>query len=264
PKGYHTRTFYDIPAGQSYTQDLLQPGGPCSGANFSGDWGDPFAMTAQINKDAAKRPPKDLGPGTVGGMAAKVMEVPAEGMPTPAKVWVEGKYGLVLKLDMAMPGKPQATLIEVKKVTFAKPPAGALAQPASCVAAGPPPPTDAEKIAAATAGHALAELLYGAAPDGTRRFHGADHHRLPGGRGSDCGPGPSGQLQDWRGAGRQGDFSRRRAEGTYQPTAEWRLAHRQRAGEVRRGDGIQQRRVQWGPHLSPVLRASNGAAARDE
>jgi hypothetical protein len=75
-------------------------------------------------------------------------------MPTPAKVWVEGKYGLVLKLDMAMPGKPQATLIEVKKVSFAKPPAGALAQPASCVAAGPPPPTEAEKIAAATGGNA--------------------------------------------------------------------------------------------------------------
>jgi hypothetical protein len=65
PKGYHTRTFYDIPAGKSYAQDLLQPGGPCTGANFSGDWGDPFAMTAQINADAAKRPLKDLGPGTV-------------------------------------------------------------------------------------------------------------------------------------------------------------------------------------------------------
>jgi hypothetical protein len=76
PKGYHTRTFYDIPAGKSYTQDLLQPGGPCSGANFSGDWGDPFAMTAQVNAAAAKKPPKDLGPGTVNGMAAKVMEVP--------------------------------------------------------------------------------------------------------------------------------------------------------------------------------------------
>jgi hypothetical protein len=111
-------------------------------------------MTAQINKDAAKKPPKDLGSGTVNGMAAKVMEVPVEGMPAPAKVWIEGKYGLVLKLDMAMPGKPQATLLEVKKVSFAKPPAGALALPASCVAAGPPPPTEAEKIATATGGNA--------------------------------------------------------------------------------------------------------------
>ena len=108
PKGYRTRTFYDIQAGRSYTQDLLQPGSPCTAGNVSGDWGDPFAMTAQINKDAAKKPPKDLGSGTVNGMAAKVMEVPVEGMPAPAKVWIEGKYGLVLKLDMAMPGKPQA------------------------------------------------------------------------------------------------------------------------------------------------------------
>jgi hypothetical protein len=154
PKGYHTRTFYDIQAGKSYAQDLLQPGGPCSGANFSGDWGDPFAMTAQVNAAAARKPLKDLGPGTVNGMAAKVMEVLVEGMPTPAKVWVEGKYGLVLKLDMAMPGKPQATLIEVKKVSFAKPPAGVLAQPASCVAAGPAPPSEAEKIATATGGNA--------------------------------------------------------------------------------------------------------------
>src|ERR1035438_3479981 len=154
PKGYHTRTFYDIPAGKSYTQDLLQPGGPCAGANFSGDWGDPFAMTAQINADAAKKPLKELGPGTVNGMAAKVIEVPVEGMPTPAKVWVEAKFGMVLKLDMAMPGQPQATLVEIKKVSFAKPAAGALVQPASCVAAGPPPPTEAEKIAAATGGNA--------------------------------------------------------------------------------------------------------------
>src|ERR1022692_4555531 len=164
PKGYHTRTFYDIPAGKSYTQDLLQPGGPCTGANFSGDWGDPFAMTAQINAEAAKKPLKDLGPGTVNGMAAKVMEVPVEGMPTPAKVWVEAKYGMVLKLDMAMPGKPQATLIEVKKVSFAKPDAGALAQPASCVAAGPPPPTEAEKIAAATGGNAAEFTIAPIAP----------------------------------------------------------------------------------------------------
>ena len=164
PKGYHTRTFYDIPAGKSYTQDLLQPGGSCTGANFSGDWGDPFALTAQMSADAAKKPLKDLGPGTVNGMAAKVMEVPVGGMPTPAKVWVETKYGMVLKLDMAMPGKPQATLIEIKKVSFAKPAAGAVAQPASCVVAGPPPPTEAEKIAAATGGNAADFALAPIAP----------------------------------------------------------------------------------------------------
>jgi hypothetical protein len=154
PKGYHTRTFYDIQTGRSYTQDVLQPGGACTVGNFSGDWGDPFAMTAQMNAEAAKKPLKDLGAATVNGMAVKVMEVPVEGMPTPAKVWVEGKYGLVLKLDMAWPGKPQTTFFEVKKVSFAKPPAGVLVQPASCVTAGPPPPTEAEKIAAATGGDA--------------------------------------------------------------------------------------------------------------
>src|ERR1035438_9194431 len=95
----------------------------------------PSTFGSELNKHAAKKPPKDLGPGTVNGMAAKVMEMSVEGMPTPAKVWVDAKYGLVLKLDMAMPGKPQATMIEVKKVSFAKPAAGALVQPASCVAA---------------------------------------------------------------------------------------------------------------------------------
>ena len=154
PKGFHTRTFYDIQAGTSFTQDLSQPGGACTAARFSGDWGDPFAMTAEVNKNAAKKPLKDLGPGTVNGMAAKVMEVSVEGMPTPAKVWMESKYGLVLKLDMAMPGKPLATLVEVRKVSFAKPPASVLAQPASCLAAGPPPPTEAEQISAATGSNA--------------------------------------------------------------------------------------------------------------
>src|ERR1035438_7442960 len=47
PKGYHTRTFYDIPAGQSYTQDLLEPGGPCSGANFSDRNGRPALSAAR-------------------------------------------------------------------------------------------------------------------------------------------------------------------------------------------------------------------------
>jgi hypothetical protein len=140
PNGFHTRAIYDLQTGKTYALDLNQAVVGCSAGTFSGDWGDPFAASAGL----ATLKPKDLGVDTVNGTAAKVMEVAFPGQSAPAKVWVDGKYGLVLKLDMG--GK---TVIEVKKVSFAKPAASVLALPAACTAAAATP-TEAERIGAAT------------------------------------------------------------------------------------------------------------------
>jgi len=144
PNGFHTREFYDLQAGKSYSVDLNQATAQCGAANFSGDWGDPFATS----DDLAKLNPKAVGADTVNGMAAKVLEVVIPGQSAPAKMWVDEKYGLVLKFEME--GK---TVLEVKKVSFAKPPASALALPAACRGVSAPP-TEAEAIAAATGGNA--------------------------------------------------------------------------------------------------------------
>jgi hypothetical protein len=144
PNGSHTREIYNLQAGTTYSLDLNQTAAQCGAGHFSGDWGDPFAMTAEV----AKLNPKDAGTDTVNGIPAKVLQAVIPGQSAPAKVWVEGKYGLVLKLEMD--GK---TVVEVKKVSFAKPPASVLALPAACRGVSAPP-TEAEKIAAATGGNA--------------------------------------------------------------------------------------------------------------
>lgn len=144
PNGIRTRAIYDLQAGKTYSLDLNQTAAQCGAGRFSGDWGDPFAMSAEL----VKLNPKDAGTDTVNGIPAKVLEAVIPGQSAPAKVWVDGKYGLILKLEMD--GK---TVVEVKKVSFAKPPASVLALPAACRGVSPPP-TEAEEIAAATGANA--------------------------------------------------------------------------------------------------------------
>ncbi|HEY6306054.1 MAG TPA: hypothetical protein VI488_06285 [Candidatus Angelobacter sp.] len=64
-KPEHLRTLYDLQAHRSYTWDLLNTGVPCGGSNFSGDWGDPFAMSAEMNADLAKQQVKQTGTATL-------------------------------------------------------------------------------------------------------------------------------------------------------------------------------------------------------
>lgn len=148
----HTRTLYDLRAGKSYTLDLVNTG--CSAGSFSGDWGDPFAMSAEVLSDLAKKSPKVVGTETVAGVTTKVMEVPDPKMT--AKVWLDEKDSLVMKLAMAPQGGAAQTVIEVKQFSLTKPPASLFAMPPSCgkAASAPAQPTEAERIAAATGGNA--------------------------------------------------------------------------------------------------------------
>ncbi|SPE34180.1 exported hypothetical protein [Candidatus Sulfopaludibacter sp. SbA3] len=143
-KSKTVRTFYDLQNGKTYNLDLRQTPQTCNAGRFSGDWGDPFATTAEL----AQLKPKDIGTETVNGLPAKVIEVTIPGQAGPGKVWIDAKYGLVLKLDMG--GK---TVIETKKLSFAKPAASMTALPAVCSSIVLPP-TEAERIAAETGGNA--------------------------------------------------------------------------------------------------------------
>jgi hypothetical protein len=143
PNGFHTRAIYDLQTSKTYSMDLNQSTPACGAGNFSGDWGDPFATSGQM----AQLAPKDLGTDTVNGLPAKVVQVNIPGQAAPGKVWLDAKYGLILKFEMG--GK---TVIEVKKVSFTKPPASATALPPACAGIAAPP-TEAERMSAVTGGN---------------------------------------------------------------------------------------------------------------
>jgi hypothetical protein len=146
----HTRTLYDFESGKSYTWDLVNTSVPCGASTFSGDWGDPFAMSAEINADLAAKRPIALGTDTINGIATKIWKSAASD--SKAKLWREEKYGLTIKLEMTGSDGRAHTLIEVKQLSFSQPPAATFVLPAACAQAAKSPrvPTEQERIAAET------------------------------------------------------------------------------------------------------------------
>lgn len=140
--GSHSRTWYDLQNHKNFTLDLENAAAVCSRGDFSGDWGDPFEIYAGLMKELGPQVPKQTGSETVNGFATKVMETAAG--PDHAKVRVDTASGLVVKLQTG-----SQTVLEVKRLTLAKPPAAVFAVPAKC---GGAPPTEAERIAAQTGG----------------------------------------------------------------------------------------------------------------
>ena len=150
PRGYHVRTLYDLNAHTQYTWDLIDPSGGCGAATFSGDWGDPFVMSAAMTTPDPKQIVKRSGPETVNGIVTNVLE--ATDSNGQIKIWQDPKTGLIIKAMMTPTGKPTTTAIEVKQFSLAAPPASTFAMPAVCAAAAAAPkaPTEQERIAAET------------------------------------------------------------------------------------------------------------------
>lgn len=140
----HTRTYYDLQNHKNYTVSLGDAAAACSPGDFSGDWGDPFEMSAGLLKELAPQHPKQTGTETVNGFTTKMMETAAG--PDQTKVWVDTASGLVVKAQSG-----SQTILEIKRLSLAKPPAALFAVPAKCAGG---PPTQAERIGAETAGNA--------------------------------------------------------------------------------------------------------------
>lgn len=150
PRGYHVRTLYDLNAHTQYTWDLIDTSGGCGVATFTGDWGDPFVMSAAMMAPDPKQTIKRSGPVTVNGIVTNVVEATSpDGV---IKVWQDPRTGLIIKAQNTPPGKLTETVIEVKKLSLAAPPASTFAMPAICAAAAaaPAPPTEQQRIAAET------------------------------------------------------------------------------------------------------------------
>jgi len=120
PKPMHTRAIYDLNTQRSLIWDLTDSSVPCGNSTFSGSWGDPFEDSASLLADVYKQNPKQLGPETVHGMTAKVLE--ADDPARKTKVWVDTKYGLLLKAQSIPANGAPLTILEVTDVSYSAPP----------------------------------------------------------------------------------------------------------------------------------------------
>jgi len=158
--GHRTLSLYDLNAGVSHTWDPAIAPPSCSVRKFSGDWGDPFGMTAELTAGIAKGDFKPSGVETVAGVSTKVYvnTSPQETV----KVWFDAKDSLVMRAQAAAANAAPLTMVDITKASFAAPPASIFAMPAYC-AGVKPPPTPAELIADETgdSGDNFVNGLYG-------------------------------------------------------------------------------------------------------
>lgn len=129
--GIHTHSYYDIKNHRSYSVDLNFAKANCSTGTFDDNWFDPFEMSATLMSSLENA--KQVGTETVNGFATKVMESGTAG-PGHQKVWLDTASGLIIKAETG-----EETIIEVKKVSLAKPPGSVFAVPTACAATPPPP-----------------------------------------------------------------------------------------------------------------------------
>lgn len=137
-------TLYDLQAGTSYAWDPDANPITCGAGTFSGDWGDPFASTADLSSEIAKGDIKLVGAETINGIATQVFVGASQG--ANVKAWIDMKDSLVIRAELSAAGTAPMTMVDITKVSFATPPASLFVLPASC-AGVKPPPTPAELIA---------------------------------------------------------------------------------------------------------------------
>jgi hypothetical protein len=145
--GTHVRSVYDLQAQTNITWDASQAAAECGNGTFKGDWGDPFVGSAGIMADIDKQHPTPAGTETVNGVPAKASEFVMEGTSGKSKVWVDQKYGMIVRILMAQPAGAPKVAFETTQMTFTAPPAAMFVPACKSPAPGP---TDDEKIAAIT------------------------------------------------------------------------------------------------------------------
>jgi hypothetical protein len=153
-------SLYDLTAGSTYSWDPAGSPITCGAGTFSGDWGDPFASTAELSGSIAKGDLKSAGTETINGIPTKVYAGTTQG--ASLKAWLDEKDGLLLRVAMGAPGGPMQNMVDIQKVSLTAPPASLFSLPASCASVHPPP-TAAELIAAETgdSGDNYVNAIYG-------------------------------------------------------------------------------------------------------
>ncbi len=142
-----TYSLYDIAAGKNWTwnPEVKQVG--CSAGTFSGDWGDPFAFTAEFLTDISKGQYKSAGAANMNGFATEIYTGSESG--ANIKIWFDRKDGLLIRAEASMPGGPPMVTTNVTKVSVAPPPMSLMNLPPIC-AGVKAPLTPEEKFAEET------------------------------------------------------------------------------------------------------------------
>jgi Malectin domain len=132
----HYLQLYDFQAGTAFQWDLLDAQMPCSKSTTTDkatdSMVDPISGVAEwmANIDSSKSKP--AGNEVVNGVATRVLEVVDPASKISAKLWQAEKGNYVIKYVMTPPGGPTRVLVEIKMLSFDKPPASTFAMPAKC------------------------------------------------------------------------------------------------------------------------------------
>ncbi len=129
-------SLYDIAAGINYTWSPGTNPIPCSSGTFSGDWDDPFAMTAELTKDIASGDVKLAGSETINGIPTQIYA--GSNAQASEKIWFDQKDGLVMRAQIAGAGAPLMTLVDISRVSFAPPDPSLFVLPPGCANQKPP------------------------------------------------------------------------------------------------------------------------------
>lgn len=128
-------SLYDIAAGVNYTWSPGTNPIPCSSGSFSGDWGDPFAMTADLKKDIAGGDVKPAGSETINGIPTEIYA--RSNAQASEKVWFDQKDGLVIRAQVTGAGAPLITFVDITGISFAPPDPSLFVLPAACAGQKP-------------------------------------------------------------------------------------------------------------------------------
>jgi hypothetical protein len=129
-------SLYDLAAGINYTWSPGPSPIQCSSGSFSGDWSDPFAMTAELKKDIASGDLKPAGAENIDGIPTQIYA--GSNAQATEKIWFDQKDGLVIRAQLAGSGTPQITLVDITKVSFAPPDPMLFVLPSACAGQKPP------------------------------------------------------------------------------------------------------------------------------
>jgi hypothetical protein len=140
PKEFRNHIVYDFQAHKIYTKVLSDASVPCSVMDYTSPGAPPefdvisgAADLMQEFTDSGKLQPKQTGSETVNGIAANVFEIAApQANEGKMRIWLAATGNYPLKMVGIAPDGTQQTMIEVKQLSFAKPPASAFAPPSGC------------------------------------------------------------------------------------------------------------------------------------
>ena len=140
PKEFHNHIVYDFQAHKVYSKIVSDSSIPCGVQDYPRPIAPPEldvisgtnALIHELTQGNA--PLKPAGTETVNGVPTKVMEVGDK-----YKVWIAQNGGFLVKVVGPDSEGKATTLIEVKDLSFAKPPASAFTPPSGCNEVKPRP-----------------------------------------------------------------------------------------------------------------------------